>query len=152
MYKVATEPKLQMLGAVFFSCCLGAFALLLLKKKNRIEFVYSTISMLMCRHSINKFTLVRPNLRYGCTYSKSSNSADSNSAVPLQYDKLFGPKGARFYSVISAIPHYSAIFGSHTSIRFKQCGFEQRDVFFGQKCPLIEDLLYSIGMIVKCKK
>ena len=44
---------------------------------------------------------------------------------------------------ISAIPRNSAIFGSHHSIhRFKQCGFEQRDEFFGQKCTLFEDLLY----------
>ena len=27
------------------------------QKKNRIEFLHSTISMLMCRHSIDKFTL-----------------------------------------------------------------------------------------------
>ena len=44
-------------------------------------------------------------------YRGSSNSAVSNSA-----DKRFGPKGARIYSIISAIPRYSAIFGSHASI------------------------------------
>ena len=32
--------------------------LLFPKQKNLIEFVHSSISMLMCRHSIDKFTLI----------------------------------------------------------------------------------------------
>ena len=51
-----------------------------------------------------------------CKYRGSSNSADSDSAVSIQCDILFGPKGARFYSIICAIPCNSVVFGSHTSI------------------------------------
>ena len=47
-----------MLSVVFFSCCLGAFAVSQTKKLDQIcTYIYSTISMLMCRHSIDKFTL-----------------------------------------------------------------------------------------------
>ena len=48
------RQSLNLLSIVFVSCCLGAFTVS--KKKNCIKFIYSTISMLMCRHSIDKFT------------------------------------------------------------------------------------------------
>ena len=65
MYKMATEPKFLMLCVVFFSCCLH---FLLFPKKNKMDriCIYSTISMLMCHHSIDKFTLYVPNYLAQC--------------------------------------------------------------------------------------
>ena len=57
------------------------------------------------------YNIVLPKFLLHYMYRGSSNSADSDSAV-----SLFGSKGDQFYSIISAIPRNSAVFGSHASI------------------------------------